>query len=147
MRHWRTHLPTRFAQITDPETFFTELGEQAAAQVEELTLQLTGDDPPTRPPLPRPRSAGGSRRRPAATAQPVRTGRCGQFRKRGRGHAASTAETRHYTLSRTQIALCSGACACHGWVAQSRARDRQTCSNRWAEELIQLRDLPIQHAV
>ena len=49
MRHWRTHLPTRFAQITDPTTFFTELGEQVAAQVEELTLQLTGDDPPPIP--------------------------------------------------------------------------------------------------
>jgi hypothetical protein len=43
------HLPTRFAQITDPTTFFTELGEQVQAQVEELTLQLTGDDPPPTP--------------------------------------------------------------------------------------------------
>ena len=49
MRHWRTHLPTRFAQITDPETFFTELGEQVEAQVEELTLHLAGDDPPPIP--------------------------------------------------------------------------------------------------
>ena len=26
-QHWQTHLPERFAQIQDPETFFTDLGE------------------------------------------------------------------------------------------------------------------------
>ena len=49
MKHWRTHLPTRFAQITDPETFFTDLGDRVQTEVEELTLQRTGDDPPLTP--------------------------------------------------------------------------------------------------
>ena len=49
MRHWQSHLPTRFTQITDPETFFTELGEQVETEVEELTFQLAGDDPPPPP--------------------------------------------------------------------------------------------------
>ena len=49
MRHWRSHLPTRFTQITNPETFFTELGEQVETEVEELTFQLAGDDPPPPP--------------------------------------------------------------------------------------------------
>jgi hypothetical protein len=49
MRHWQSHLPTRFTQITDPETFFTDLGEQVQTEVEELTFQLAGDDPPPTP--------------------------------------------------------------------------------------------------
>jgi hypothetical protein len=46
MRHWRTHLPERFAQLNEPETFFAEMGERAAAQVEELQVSLAGKDTP-----------------------------------------------------------------------------------------------------
>lgn len=29
MRHWRDHLPTRYAALDDPETYFTALGQEA----------------------------------------------------------------------------------------------------------------------
>jgi hypothetical protein len=46
MSHWRRWLPQRYATIPDPETFFSELGEQVANQVIETTQHLAGDDPP-----------------------------------------------------------------------------------------------------
>lgn len=46
MTHWQRWLPQRYAAISDPETFFAELGEQAAAQIVELADQLAGTDPP-----------------------------------------------------------------------------------------------------
>jgi hypothetical protein len=45
-RHWRRWLPSRVAAMPDPSSFFSELGEQAASQIEDLTFELAGDDPP-----------------------------------------------------------------------------------------------------
>ena len=47
IRHWQTFLPDRFQAIpeSDRAPFFTELGEQAAAEIEELQMQLAGPDP------------------------------------------------------------------------------------------------------
>ena len=47
IRHWQTFLPDRFQAIpeNEREAFFTELGEQAAAEIEELQMQLAGPDP------------------------------------------------------------------------------------------------------
>ncbi|HYB24204.1 MAG TPA: hypothetical protein VED41_10425 [Solirubrobacteraceae bacterium] len=45
--HWQTFLPDRLRAIpeSDRTRFFTELGEQAAAEIEELQAQLAGPDP------------------------------------------------------------------------------------------------------
>jgi hypothetical protein len=47
IRHWQTFLPDRLRAIpeTDRTQFFTELGELAAAEIEELQMQLAGPDP------------------------------------------------------------------------------------------------------
>ncbi|NIL64879.1 hypothetical protein HCB39_28075 [Salinispora arenicola] len=45
MSHWRSHLPNRYRQIEDPDEFFTELGEQIAQQIEDLSRTLAGPDP------------------------------------------------------------------------------------------------------
>jgi hypothetical protein len=45
-RHWARWLPQRYAMISDPDSFFSALGEEAARQIEELTLDLAGDDQP-----------------------------------------------------------------------------------------------------
>ncbi len=45
-RHWRRWLPSRVAKLQNPSSFFSELGEQAATQIEDLTFELAGDDPP-----------------------------------------------------------------------------------------------------
>lgn len=42
--HWRTHLPQSYSQITDPTTFFTELGERVETQIVDLQIQLAGED-------------------------------------------------------------------------------------------------------
>src|SRR5437879_3349161 len=44
--HWRTYLPQSYAQIPDPETFFSEMGERVATQIADLQFQLAGDDLP-----------------------------------------------------------------------------------------------------
>lgn len=44
--HFQKHLPSRYAQITDPETHFAVLGEEVAQRVDELTTDLAGGDPP-----------------------------------------------------------------------------------------------------
>ena len=44
--HWRDYLPERYAQITNPETFFTEMGERAANEIADLEVQLAGEDSP-----------------------------------------------------------------------------------------------------
>lgn len=38
--HWKKHRPTRYQELEDPERFFTELGEQVADQVQQLTMSL-----------------------------------------------------------------------------------------------------------
>ncbi len=47
IRHWQTFLPDRFQAIpeNEREAFFTELGEQAAVEIEELQMWLAGPDP------------------------------------------------------------------------------------------------------
>ena len=45
-RHWARWLPERYATIQDPDSFFSTLGEEAAQQIADLTLDLAGDDPP-----------------------------------------------------------------------------------------------------
>ena len=45
MTHWRQWLPSRFAQIADPETFFANLGLEVAEQIADLSTELAGDDP------------------------------------------------------------------------------------------------------
>ena len=47
IRHWQTFLPDRLRAMPerDQTRFFTELGEQAAAEIEELQMQLAGPDP------------------------------------------------------------------------------------------------------
>lgn len=45
-QHWQTWLPSRYARIDDPEGFFTDLGRQVAERVDQLALQLAGDDQP-----------------------------------------------------------------------------------------------------
>ena len=44
-QHWQTHLPDRFAQIQDSETFFTDLGEQIEQQIQQEATALAGPDP------------------------------------------------------------------------------------------------------
>lgn len=43
--HWSQVAPNRFRSIEDPETFFTQLGEQVLSRVDELTVSLAGPDP------------------------------------------------------------------------------------------------------
>jgi len=45
-RHWRRWLPSRVAAMDDPASFFSELGEEVATGIEDLTADLAGDDPP-----------------------------------------------------------------------------------------------------
>jgi hypothetical protein len=42
---WRAASPTRYSQIQNPDEFFTNLGEQAQEQVDELQIKLAGPDP------------------------------------------------------------------------------------------------------
>ena len=45
-RHWRRWLPGRVAAMVDPVGFFSRLGREVEAQIEELAAELAGDDPP-----------------------------------------------------------------------------------------------------
>lgn len=40
MRHWARWLPRQYAAISDPDAFFTTLGEEVARQIDELTDEL-----------------------------------------------------------------------------------------------------------
>jgi hypothetical protein len=44
--HWREWLPTRYSQIADPTTFFSDLGQRVSDQVIELSAQIAGPDIP-----------------------------------------------------------------------------------------------------
>jgi len=43
-KHWARWLPTRYAQIEDPGSFFSELGMRTAERIDSLALTLAGDD-------------------------------------------------------------------------------------------------------
>jgi len=45
-RHWAQWLPQRYATISDPDSYFSALGQEAARQIEDLTAELAGDDRP-----------------------------------------------------------------------------------------------------
>jgi hypothetical protein len=42
-RHWARWLPRQYAAISDPETFFTTLGEEVTRQIDDLTDELVGE--------------------------------------------------------------------------------------------------------
>jgi hypothetical protein len=42
-RHWARWLPRQYAAISDPERFFTTLGEEVARQIDDLTDELVGE--------------------------------------------------------------------------------------------------------
>jgi hypothetical protein len=46
LEHWRTYLPGSYSGLEDPEEFFTELGEQADAEIEDRYLEYAGPDIP-----------------------------------------------------------------------------------------------------
>lgn len=45
-RHWAQWLPQRYATISEPDSYFSTLGQEVETQIEELTLELAGDDQP-----------------------------------------------------------------------------------------------------
>ena len=45
-RHWAQWRPTRYGAIEDPDSFFSDLGNQIADRIDILALQLAGDDQP-----------------------------------------------------------------------------------------------------
>ncbi len=42
--HWAQWRPNQLAEIPDPETFFTQLGETVEADVDQMTTDLAGPD-------------------------------------------------------------------------------------------------------
>jgi hypothetical protein len=44
--HWARWLPQRYARISDPDSFFSTLGQETAMQIDELAAQLAGEDQP-----------------------------------------------------------------------------------------------------
>ena len=49
LKHWQTYLPNRYAALlaeTDPNSYFSTLGDQAAQQIADLARQLAGPDQP-----------------------------------------------------------------------------------------------------
>ena len=44
--HWREAMPQRLAGLANPQEYFTQLGEDIAQAIEELTRQLAGTPPP-----------------------------------------------------------------------------------------------------
>jgi hypothetical protein len=45
-RHWAQWLPQRYAMISEPDSYFSTLGQEVETQIEELTLDLAGNDQP-----------------------------------------------------------------------------------------------------
>lgn len=45
-RHWARWLPERYAAISDPDSYFSSLGEEAASRIADLAASLAGSDPP-----------------------------------------------------------------------------------------------------
>ena len=45
-RHWSRYLPTSYGRLEDPARFFTDLGEQAEAEIEDRYLRYAGPEIP-----------------------------------------------------------------------------------------------------
>jgi hypothetical protein len=45
-RHWVRWLPHRYAAISDPDSFFSSLGEETASRIADLSIELAGADQP-----------------------------------------------------------------------------------------------------
>jgi hypothetical protein len=45
-RHWAQWLPRRYATISEPDSYFSTLGQEVAQRIEDLTQELAGDDQP-----------------------------------------------------------------------------------------------------
>jgi hypothetical protein len=45
-RHWARWLPSQYAVIGSPDSFFSDLGMRAEARIDELAQEFAGDDPP-----------------------------------------------------------------------------------------------------
>ena len=46
LRHWSLYLPASYSKLEDPARFFTDLGEQAEAEIEDLYLEYAGPEVP-----------------------------------------------------------------------------------------------------
>jgi len=44
--HWARWLPSRYAAISDPDSFFSDLGTRAEQRIDGLAAELAGDDLP-----------------------------------------------------------------------------------------------------
>jgi hypothetical protein len=44
--HWSRYLPASYGRLEDPETFFSQLGDQADAEIEDLYLEYAGPEIP-----------------------------------------------------------------------------------------------------
>jgi hypothetical protein len=44
--HWARWLPRQYATISDPDSFFSTLGQETARLIDELAAELAGDDRP-----------------------------------------------------------------------------------------------------
>ena len=44
--HWARWLPQQYTTISDPDSFFSKIGQEAARQIDELTTELAGDGQP-----------------------------------------------------------------------------------------------------
>lgn len=45
-RHWARWLPSRYAMIENPDSFFSDLGSRASDRIAELADQFAGGPPP-----------------------------------------------------------------------------------------------------
>jgi len=45
-RHWSLYLPASYSKLEDPARFFTDLGEQAEAEIEDRYLRYAGPETP-----------------------------------------------------------------------------------------------------
>ena len=48
LRHWSLYLPASYSKLEDPARFFTDLGEQAEAEIEDRYLRYAGPEIPGR---------------------------------------------------------------------------------------------------
>ncbi len=46
LRHWSLYLPASYSKLEDPGRFFTDLGEQAEAEIEDRYLRYAGPEIP-----------------------------------------------------------------------------------------------------